>query len=164
MSEELKLDINPLTLDKEWQAQPSLYHEWAVKTAKAQQNYDEAKSQLDVVEAEYDKEIRDNPSIYGLTKITEAALAKTIILQPDYQTQIKKIHNTKHDLDVLKATVAALDHRKRALTLLVELWIRDYYSNPQLSTSHEAVDEMNKQNARMRVRRREEDARNDVDV
>lgn len=160
---ELRLDIDILKLDKEWQDQPRLYHDGAVTTADAQKKYDEAKSQLDVVEAEYDKEIRANPDVYGLVKITESALAKTIILQPDYQAQVKKINDTKYDLDILKAYVAALDHKKRALTLLVELWIRDYYSNPQVSTSREATDEMNKRAARTRGSRREEDARDDSD-
>jgi hypothetical protein len=161
MSDELRLEIDQMKLDKEWADQPLLYHEWSLKAAHAQNRHDEEKSKLDIVQAELDRDIRANPSAFELGKITETVISNTVILQPEYQAQTRRVQSAKHDLDIMKAAIGALDHRKRALTLLVELWIRDYYSNPQLSTSRQAIDELNKQEARSRGRRREEDSRND---
>lgn len=123
--------IDPHRLDEEWIKQPSLYRKWARQLANAREEWERAKAQRDVVTAEIDKAIRFNPEEYGLEKITEPSVEKTILLQKRYQRAHAVVVEAKHKVDLLEANVSALDHRKRALEKLVDLFLSDYFSKPR---------------------------------
>lgn len=159
MSDELRLDIDKARLDQEWREQPALYWKWAKKVADAQLVYDNAKSELAVEKAEADLAIRKSPNDYGIGKLTEAALSAAIDKSRVIQRCEEKIREARHALDIAKAAVDALEHRKRALSMLVELWIRDYYSDPISPPLTEAGAEWSKKQVRQagRLRRRSEE-------
>ena len=156
MSDELRLEIDRHNLEEEWEGHPQMYHAWAKKVAGYQATYDHAKSRLSVVAAELDRDIRNDPSLFGVPqKLTETVIYNTVILQPEHKKATKELHEASHNLGIAKAAVDALEHRKRALTLLVELWIRDYYSKPSLRNALAPDDEEpDKENTRTRGRRR----------
>lgn len=126
---ELRLEIDRLRLDEEWTAQPKQFLVWSQTAADCQLEYDKAKAALDVTQAELSQDIRNNCSAYGLDKVTEKAVETCIPAQPDYQLRVKRVNEARHALEVARAAVNALEHRKRALTMLTELFIRDYYSD-----------------------------------
>jgi len=104
---------------------------------------DEKKAHLDVVQAQLAKEIRADPESFEIEKLTEAALASTILLQPRYQKALSIFQKAKHDYDLIQALVWALEHKKRSLTLLVELHGLGYFSDVKVSEKgREAVNEM----------------------
>jgi len=165
--EHLKLDIDKDRLDQEWSNQPLLYWKWAKKAADAQMAYDEAKSELSVERAELDLDIRSYPGKHGLAdvKITESVITSTIDNNQVVKSLTKRVRQAKHDLDISKAAVEALEHKKKALSYLVELWIRDYYSEPHARASSDEGNEWTKRQVRrsgMRNRTVEDEVQNGV--
>lgn len=163
---ELNLDIDRLRLDDEWVKHPKEYHVWADHAASCQFNYDRAKSELELTKAEIDRDVRQDPSNYGLAKISEVAITNTIILQSEYQAATKTVNSTRHELECARAAVSALEQRKRQLTVLVELFIRDYYSEATIRKTDEVKD-FEKGNVRSRGRKRrqmeQEDERKELE-
>jgi hypothetical protein len=123
---------DPNRLDEEWQAQPELYHEAAVRLAEARNQYDMAKFDKDVVEAELDEEVRSYPHRFGLEKLTEPGLKQAIIRSQVFCKACRRLIKAKHAMDKRQADVDALDHRKKALENLVQLRLADYFSEPRV--------------------------------
>lgn len=130
-SEDFNPEIDPHALDREWVAQPRMYYEWAARLADARRDADLAKQELDVVEAETELDVRDNPGDYDLDKVTEATVKAVVAQAPKRIAAAKAVTEAKHRADVLAAAVSALDHRKKALEKLVELHLANYYSEPR---------------------------------
>lgn len=124
------LKIDPLNLEKEWIKQAELMWEWTKSAADAQHAYDTAKSNLSLTEADLASSIRDDPGLYGVSKISNEAVAVAVKIQPEYKSAVKKVDKARHTLALTNGMVTALDHKKRALGMLVELWVRDYYASP----------------------------------
>lgn len=145
----LNIDIGEL--DQEWVKQSRLYHKWATKLADARFDHDTAKSKLDAVEAECDRDIRLMPSDYGIQKITEERVKKAVILHPDYAAADQDLNHAKHRMHSLEAVVYALDHKKRALEKLVDLRLADYFSDPRApEAAREQLEAERKRNIRNR--------------
>ena len=141
--------IDQNRLDAEWLKQPQLYYEYAVILADAKEALGRARAKREVVVAEIDKDVRLRPEKYGVEKITEGVVEKTVILQERYQVANKGVIGAKHDVDIAQAAVDTLDHRKRALQDLVQLRMANYFSEPRMKGGKEQMDE-----ERMRQRRR----------
>ena len=152
-----RLEIDPLRLDKEWLEQPMLYHAAAVRAADAQHALDEAKAKMEQTWAETANNIRTNPELYEVAKATEKAVEEATYLQPDYKIEVKAYNRAKHEKALADADVQALDHRKRALTLLVELWIREYYIDKSPVARTAESEDWEKRQTRNRGRRRLEE-------
>jgi hypothetical protein len=151
------VQIDENALDKECIRLPGDFLKYATRSADAKRNVDEAKAALDVTQAELGKKIRAMPEEFGLDKITEASLASTIILQQQFKGAQTVLFEARHEHDLIQAVVSAMDHKKRSLTLLVDLYGMSYFSSPKLSTEgREAVQEMTKRATRPR-RGQEED-------
>jgi len=129
---ELRLEIDLLRLDEEWQGQPKMRHYFGCKLADAQFAMDEAKDGLNVIKAEMDAAIRADPAAYGLAKATESAIAGAVVRTELCVKAMKKANQAKHSLNILQAAVDGLEHRKRALTKLVELHGQDYFATPTM--------------------------------
>jgi hypothetical protein len=126
--EGLDLQIDPLRLEVEWTKHPAIYGYWAEKLADAQAVLDEVKSKLDLVRATIDQEARENPGNFGIEKVTETSILNAVNLDPRMGTATKNLNEARKVVYLHKAAVDALEHKKRALTLLAELWVKEYYS------------------------------------
>jgi hypothetical protein len=125
------LDIDELSLEKEWVIQPKLCRTWLVKLAKARKRLDNAKLDLEFTSCAIEKDIRSNPKKYKLIKVTEGAIEKEIPLQPSYQNALREVNEAKNKVSMIEATTTAIEHKKRALENLVELFLNDYYAEPK---------------------------------
>ena len=129
--------IDESRLDEEWLRQPDLYFKYASQLADAKQRLDQAKAELDLVEAECNKDIRERPEHYGVDRSrntgapTEDAVKKAVVIHDDYQAAVMDIVKHKHEVEVLAAAVNALDHKKRALENLVSLHGQSYFAAPR---------------------------------
>lgn len=155
------LKIDSLALDKEWLGQPALYFEYAEKLADARRKADESKSNLDLVYSDLSAKIRSTPDRYGVEKVTETAVADKIKNIGEYRVAQKLVNDAKYKVDIMQAAVTALDHRKRALTMLVELHGQNYFSDPKITSSkqfREVASTTEKKEIRKvgRLRRKEE--------
>jgi hypothetical protein len=149
------LAIDENELDKEWQEQPSLYYKWSRKLAKARLRLDEAKSNLELVYADLDAEIRAKPKKYKLgEKVTEAAVKQCILVQEEYTDAVSKLNQCRYRVNVLEAGVTALEHRKRALEKAVDLLAMDHWAEPRTSNEkgREAKRKLDKRSARASYR------------
>lgn len=126
------LAIDEHRLDEEWVRQPAVFGRYALKLAEKRSELDAAKSRLDVVEAETDRDIRKMPENYGISKITEVVVERTIKIQLPYMRAVDKVNRLKHEVAVVQAYVDALDHKKKALENLVMLWLNSYFAEPRL--------------------------------
>lgn len=151
------LQIDENQLDVEWLGQPELYYEWATKLADAIYDLDEAKAELELVQAEVENSIRSQPDKYGMEKITEKAVAAAVPMQQEYQDQSSAFNKAKHRVALYKATVDSLDQRKRALEKLVDLRLANYFSEPRAKTdaAKEEMDNVKKKSIRRGRRERE---------
>lgn len=145
-------EIDENALDREWIAQPILFYQYAERLADARLELDEAKANFDLVGAECDYAVRSNPQVYDLDKVTERAVEKAVINQEEFQAAQRKVQKAKHKVDVLQAFVTALDHRKRALEKLVDLFGMNYYAKPEAGTaeSKETMSRVRKKSVRSR--------------
>jgi len=156
------LDIDEHRLDEEWIGQAKLYGRWARNAASARRKMDEAKADLELVQAELDLEVRSNPEKFDLSKVTENVVKSAILQDTRYVGAQKKVNDARYDYDVAQAAVSALEHRKYALQNLVSLFLSSYYAEPKSPKGRkDEVEEMTKQNVRRRGRARREDG--DVD-
>jgi len=152
-------DIDMNQLDVEWLRQPRMFFTTAEALAEARRDFEQAKSELDLTDAELDKAIRANPEEYGLPqKTTETMISKTIIACENHTAASDEIQMKKHRVDVLQAAVTALDHRKKALENLVQLHGQNYFSTPiAKGNSKDVIEEAKKIKSR-RGKRRKRDA------
>lgn len=143
------VEIDELNLDKECIRLPSDYLQFAHLTAECKRKVDEVKARLDVVQAELSKDIRANPSDYDIEKVTETAISGAITIHPKFQKAQKELLDARHESEMAQAVVWALEHKKRTLTLLVELHGLGYFSSPKVSKEgREVVDGMTKKSVR----------------
>lgn len=141
--------IDQNNLDKECIQLPSQYLQYAHLSAEAKRDVDEAKATLSVVEAEMAKGIRDHPEAYGIEKVTVEAVKTAVILSKRYRSAEENVRVVEHTYAMAQAVVWALEHKKRSLTLLVELHGLGYFSNVKVSKAgQEAVEEMTKRKVR----------------
>ena len=127
---EQDVSIDEIALDVEWLQQANLMYKYARYQAETKKVMDEAKERLDFIKAKLEMDIRANPEKYGLSKVTESAVASTILLQPEYQEASKKYIEVRYENDVAAAAVKAIDQKKTALENLVKLLSASYFAGP----------------------------------
>jgi len=129
----LRLEIDPLRLDDELIGQPKQRQQFGELLADAQLELDTAKSSLAVVQAETDREIREDPEAFGLAKVTEGSVSTAITVHPAVKIAVKKLNEARHKVNVLQAAVDGLEHRRAALKGMVELFGQQYFAGPTTS-------------------------------
>lgn len=163
-SGQLRLAIDKNRLDVEWEEQAIMFFVQGQKLAEAQREHDRAKAVLSLTEAKLDKEIRENTEeFFGeeAKKPTETQIKFAVSMQPEFQALEKKVIDAKYDLNIANMAITALEHRKRSLTLLTELYFRDYWVKGN-SRPNGAMTDAEKEAVRTRgARRREEEALED---
>lgn len=149
--------IDELKLDQEWIRQAQTMRKYGLIQAEAQREYDASKTELDLVAAELDSLIRKNPAKYGLIKVTDKAIEAKIPTMPKYQEVQQRVQDARYELDVAKVAVTAMEHKKRALEKLVDLFLSEYYAEPIQRRHNSEVEEMKKRSARTRGRVNQEE-------
>lgn len=135
---EKDLAIDPGELDEEWLNQPVLMERYGRLSADAQRERDQLKEKMDVVRAETDNAIRENPTKYkcptdkaGAPKPTEAWIAAAILTTEEYRKASDTLIEANYKLNLLNSAVRAMEHRKKALEKLVELFGLQYFAGPK---------------------------------
>lgn len=155
MEPESVFQIRGHRLDEDWLSQPDTVYEYCTRLADAKKLLNEAKSDLEVVEAETDRDVRLHPSRFGIDKLSENRVKNAVILTPQYKKANKEVIHRQHEVDVLQAAVTALEHKKRALENLVHLHSMSYFSKPRTNEdSYESMRE--EQRARVLNKRKKE--------
>ena len=132
-------DLDKNRLDDEWVVQPKRFLKAATELSDAKEEADRLKAERDLLEAELDNDIRSRPEDYGLAKLTEPAIKKTIMKEERMARMEDKIIKARHKVGVLDALVSALEHRKKALENLVQLRLAEYFSEPREPQNSERI-------------------------
>ena len=128
---EQDIRIDPNSLDVEWLEQPGLMRKYTIHSALMEKTKDEAKEKLDLMKAQIELNIRENPEKYGLAKITEAAVQSTVLLQEEYQEAAREYNDAKYEHNIAVGAVRSIDQRKTALENLVKLLGTSYFAGPK---------------------------------
>lgn len=148
------VEIDPDRLDKECLRLPTQVLHHAEAAAQAKFDLDESKSKLEVVEADFRRQVRDKPGHFRLDKVTEGAINEVVVMLPDYQKAVARVNRAKHNLEIHQAVLTALEHKKRSLTLLVELHGIGYFGEVKPSPrAREAVENITRKRVRRSVSR-----------
>lgn len=153
------VQIDELNLGKECLKLPHDFLQAAHQAADSRRDVEDAKNELEVIDADLCKHIRNTPGKYGLEKVTESAIKEIVVLQPEYKETQARLVKAKHRQDLDQALVAALEHKKRALAMLVDLHGMSYFSEvkPSTAAGRESVDQQRKKEVRTRGQRREDE-------
>jgi len=139
--EDLIIDEN--NLDQGWIKQAHLYQQYSEELADAIKIQQETKDDLELLEAQFSKDIRMFPQKYEIdVKITEKLVERTIWLQEKYIDKKQEVVETNHNVNVLKGILSGFDHKKSALENLTKLFLSHYYAEPHISdSSKEKIEE-----------------------
>jgi len=125
------IDIDKTRLDDECESQPGKVWHYGKMYAKALKLLAEAKAQLKVAEADVDSMIREDPSEFGLEKVTEAGVRRAILRSKEYQEAQDIFNEAEYRVNMVNAANKTLDHRRTSLTMLNSQDERNYFSRPQ---------------------------------
>lgn len=131
MEYENDIKIDPLALDVEWLQQPSLMFKYASLEAELMKKEMIEKEKLETIKAEIDREIRNNPEKFGISKITENAVSSSILMDERYKEAFKTYTNTLYELKMAKVAVNSITAKKDALENLVKLYGQQYFAGPE---------------------------------
>lgn len=130
----IDININFDELDIEWLKQASLFMKYLEELVLREKIKTKAKENIDVIEAELDKEVREKMSACG-TKITEA-LVKAEIIKHEKRVEAVNDHIEKtYNYNIINAAIKAFEHKKKALEKLTELYIAGYFAEPKNNRS-----------------------------
>ena len=132
MDYEKDITIDESALDVEWLRQAQLMLWYGNHTAQKRKEVDQKKEQLEVIKAELDRKIREDPNFFELSKITEAVVQNTIIVQPEYKEVMEEYIEIKYEYDMAVTAVRAIDTKKTALENLVKLYGQQYFAGPKV--------------------------------
>lgn len=146
--------VDENNLDKECVRLPGDYLKFATLAADHKRKLDEVSNRCKLIAAEVSKEIRTSPEKFGLDgKVTEAGITSAINAHERTLKGQERLRDAQHQYDLAQAVVWALEHKKRTLTLLVELHGMGYFSEVKTSkVGKEVIQEMAAAKARGRGR------------
>lgn len=126
------LSIEETALDVECLNQPRLMMEYSEAYAEVQAQYADAKEELDLVEARTNMAVREDPEVFGITKITEKAVEAAVLLDKKCIAARQDLRELKRQLDLVGGAVRSMDHKKKMLELLVQLHGQQYFAGPKI--------------------------------
>ena len=127
------LEIDENMLEREWIDQSSLYMSYSIEAAEAGKHKDDIKEELEIIRAQTSLRIREDSE----KKMTEAMVASAITLDENCQTAVSNYNQAVYEYNMIQAVIKSLDHKKKALENLVQLWVNGYYSVPKSVTMEE---------------------------
>ena len=158
MNYENDIKIDESALDVEWLEQPRLMIKYAQILVQAKKEEEQAKDELEVIQAELDKEIRIDPEKFDIVKITETVVRNTILLDSSYKEVFEKYLESRYEAEMAKLALRSIEHRKDALENLVKLHGQQYFAGPSvprdLSKEWEQKQTQKNTDEKVRIRRK----------
>ncbi len=133
------ISIDKDRLDIEWLMSGNTYMDWVEHQVNCAEILEDKESKLELLEAQLDKKIRSRDDQEkdekAKKKLTEAGIKNEIILDKEYQNLKEELRVARFNLSIAKGVLTSLDHKKKALEKLVDLWIMGYNSEPKQSSN-----------------------------
>jgi len=133
---EKDIAIDPDLLEEEWLAQPSLYFKYSDLKRQAAEDQRGAKDKLELWKAQTSLEIRSHPETFGIPKATNDAVNETILslmgADDSEGGKFKQDYDeATYRLNVFSNVISSLEHKKKALEMLVQLHVSNWFSGPK---------------------------------
>jgi len=112
-----KLKINDKNLNAELIEQPGLFARYAFEMSKKKQEFDELELELDILEAETDKRVR-NKFLANDEKISEKKVEMEIMVDPKIKELKREVIKVNSQYYILKGITQAYSQRKDLLISL----------------------------------------------
>lgn len=129
---EQDITIDETALDVEWLDQPRKVFRYGKHLAHVNKELELSKESLNVVKAELDKAIRQNPAAYGIDKLTETQVSNAILLQDEYQAANKEMIDLRYEYEMAKVAFQAIAGRRDSLQNLTSLHGQQYFAGPRV--------------------------------
>jgi hypothetical protein len=126
-----KLPIDKYHLDEECRNQAVLYDEVGDLYVQLKTDARIAKEHLEFVRAKLSMDIRKNPNVYGMSKITEDSVEATIRLQKEFELSNNESIELSGISDSFSILLSSVEQRKSMLKDLVSLHIYQYFNEKQ---------------------------------
>lgn len=120
--------INKFKLEEECERQPSLYYYYSELLAEAKSDKDKAASKFSLITSEVDISVRNDPD--SPKKLTEALIKSIVTVDLKVVKAQKEYDDAKRKVYTLEVAVNSIEHRKSMLNNLVQLYCKNYYSQP----------------------------------
>ena len=117
----------------------------------ARQDLAQAKSELDLVDADIGHWVVKNPTKYKLPEKTNKEMVLRVILRhPKHKRALVTFQDAQEKVNTLQIYVAAYEHRKRMISEAVELFGKLYFAKPYIASSdtREVVNQLEKRKIR----------------
>jgi hypothetical protein len=126
------IEVDRYQLEVLWENQAKLYGKWSEESVKAADEVDRCKSKIKLLRDTLNKDVRLHPEKYGIEgTLREAAISSAI----DTDQKVRELEGDLQDLvyqeRIFKGVLVALDHKKKALEYLSQLFISGYYATPR---------------------------------
>lgn len=90
-----------------------------------------ARLALEQAEADADREVRGTPASFGLDKITESAVRNAVVSHTRVRAAEASAIEVEKDADLAQSLANAYEHRRSMLKLEVDLYLGNYYGDPE---------------------------------
>lgn len=154
MNYEQEMYIDEDALDVECLNQPGLMMRYSQKLAELKQQRDLEKETLDFTIAELDKEIRDDPESFELSKLTETVIQNIIKTTKKYKAAMNAYLQSKHEVDVCQGAVSAVEQRKSMIEALIRLHGQNYFAGPSVPHNLTELREKKAKNSTQKIAER----------
>lgn len=143
--------IDKSVLDDEWVSQLGMVRHYGYELAEAKREMEEAKTAVELLNANLSLRIRTRPRKYGLTKVTEAAIKDAIAVEVLTSEEHANLLKAKDKVNVVAVATNTLEHRKKALEDIVYLTGIGYTGEPRAKkgTRQDVEDMKENRNNRM---------------
>ena len=127
------INLNQYDLEYELIRQASLFLKYSELAVDAGFERDKIKERIKLAETEIDLDIRQDYEQFGFDcKPTEAAIKAAIVQHDSHRKVTRKYIEATRVFNSLTGAKTALEHKKKALELLVSLVIRGYSAEPKV--------------------------------
>ena len=127
---EADLKIDKFSLEEALMNQAELYAKWATKWSEAVKEKNRAKEDLDVTKEELTRKARQQWEIFGFHKLpTDTMVTTWLPGQTEYKEKMMFLTEATYNANILDGVKWGFEHRSRALSDLVRLYLSGYYAD-----------------------------------
>ena len=121
--------IDESNLEAEWLGQAARYMEMVEANADGQKQLDQLNDKLDVLQSTEAANIKHQMEA-AQEKVTEAAVNRLLPDRPAIRTLKAQIIDAQRQATIVRGAVTAMEHRKKALEMLVQMQLARGRSEP----------------------------------
>lgn len=118
-----EIEINKLKLDNELIRLPTSNFECHEELSNKIKERDNIKLELEVLEAEIDKEIRDNSE----KKPSETQIRNMVLMDKRRVKKVREFNDLNEEVNILKGATNSFDKKDKAITNLIKMYTTDFF-------------------------------------